>query len=838
MDKYEKEAQRLRKDILRVYVKPVEYNTDCDGLATDIVTKTQRRISASTLKRLFGFVKRTSNFSKHTYDTLSRYVGFESWLDYINIGKQTIETPYSNELWTTISEGAFKITEHSLKTIKDCAGIDFDKVIPRQFAEDKVERFMKSDKLAMAFVAPGNSGKSVIAANITERFFLSTEKDNPYKNDLVWLIDGALIGNVIGNNKDLKSWVYEQMGYDSERDLISVLHNNPHYRLGRLVLIVDGFNEITVEEDKLDRLIGDLMSSLSTVVHIDWFKIILTCRPNTWFKVVNKISDNKSLQNAWFETTFSNNYYDVINVPELTDDEVQEVIDNYSDTLSFKQIIYRNVDIEKELRNPKFLQLFLTYADPLEKGEIDLYLNFVAETIVKGQEGENKLNLLNALIKKTNYGKNGSKFHFTEIESIVNQYKTAYSQLLSYGFVFESKKVDKYLTVANSVSFAQPKFFEFLVANLWLRENEFGMDLIKRVDQFYNGHSLHPKLMEWMLRYALFEQNMDVLKEVHQFISDKIQNEQSYITAPQASKYFDFLSLIAVEIRKNAELRKKLVPELAVNPVARKLHFEMFNDIDNLALSGNSGKDYVDHYLSNATTIDEKIFGSHMKFMKYFLSYDHRRTGKVFDSMREIGEDGASPASLGMSYACQIMYDNFVQEIPAKQFERNIFQIGNDLAKSESALTDFPYYQYFTIEAYNLCGKHYEAQKMYKKIKNPYINLEAYKEHILYKMLSLYNANAMIKQKEDKKYFEQAFEILKDFEDNALPNLPINGRNYYTLRYYLVKLDFLDFENRIEDRIDLVRKVRSLADMMRFEFFKEEMKKVKRDNREKLREQL
>lgn len=836
MDKYEKEAQRLRKDILRVYGKPVEYNTDCDGLAAEIVSKTQRRISSSTLKRLFGFVKRTSNFSKHTYDTLSRYVGFESWLDYINIGKQTIETPYSNELWTTISEGAFKITEHSLKTIKECAGMDFSKTIPRNFAIERVQRFMESDRLAMAIVAPGNYGKSVVTASITENFFLNTDKDNPYKNDLVWLIEGGLIGSIISDEKNLKNWVYDQMGYDSERDLISVLHNNPHYRLGNLVLIIDGFNEITVDEDKLNMLIDTLMKALSMVVNIDWFKIILTCRPNTWFKIVDKVSQNKSLQNTWFETTFSTDFFEVINTPELTDNEVQEVIDNYSQSMSYNQILFRNVDIDKEMKNPKMLQLYLTSQNPLEKGEIDLYLKYVQETVLAGKDGEDRLKFLNSLIKKTDYGLKGYKFAYKDIAALIKDNQTAYNQLLSYGFIYESKRVDKYLTMEYNVNFAQPKFFEFLVANLWLRENDFGMNLIKQVDEYYVNHELHPKMMEWMLRYALFEQNMDVLKEIHSFIAAKIEADKNYVVAPQASKYFDFLSLVAIEIRKNNELRKQLVPVLAENPVARKLHFEMFNDIDNLAMTGNVGKDYIDHYLSNAETLDEKLFGLSTKFLKHLLSWDVRRATKAYNDIKDEINYNASPAPLGMSYACEILYDGFIMEIPVKQFERNIFQIGNDLAKSPEARTEFPYYQYYTIDAYNLCGKHYEVQKMYKKIKNPYTNLEAYKDHILYKMLTLYNANAMVREKNDKKYMEMAYEILEDFEKNALPNLPINARYYFTLRYYLVKLDFLDLENKIEERIDLVRTIRALSGEMKMEFFREMMKKVKRENRAKLKE--
>ncbi len=53
--------------------------TDFDDLSEDIESATSELLSASTLKRLWGYVNYMSNPRTYTLDVLSRYVGFQNF---------------------------------------------------------------------------------------------------------------------------------------------------------------------------------------------------------------------------------------------------------------------------------------------------------------------------------------------------------------------------------------------------------------------------------------------------------------------------------------------------------------------------------------------------------------------------------------------------------------------------------------------------------------------------------------------------------------------------------------------------------------------------------------
>lgn len=61
----------------------IRYGRDCVTLSEKIFSDCNLKLSASTLRRLFGFVKGTLEVRAHTLDVLSNYLGFSSWEDLI-----------------------------------------------------------------------------------------------------------------------------------------------------------------------------------------------------------------------------------------------------------------------------------------------------------------------------------------------------------------------------------------------------------------------------------------------------------------------------------------------------------------------------------------------------------------------------------------------------------------------------------------------------------------------------------------------------------------------------------------------------------------------------------
>ncbi len=60
--------------------RTVRYPKDCNGLAEHISIVCKTKISASTLKRLYGFVKGASQEPRlYTLDLISEYLGYKGW---------------------------------------------------------------------------------------------------------------------------------------------------------------------------------------------------------------------------------------------------------------------------------------------------------------------------------------------------------------------------------------------------------------------------------------------------------------------------------------------------------------------------------------------------------------------------------------------------------------------------------------------------------------------------------------------------------------------------------------------------------------------------------------
>ncbi len=70
---------RAKQKIEAKFGAAIRYPKDCEALSKSIYTTCKKHISASTLKRLFGFVKNIKQPHGHTLDVVANYVGYKHW---------------------------------------------------------------------------------------------------------------------------------------------------------------------------------------------------------------------------------------------------------------------------------------------------------------------------------------------------------------------------------------------------------------------------------------------------------------------------------------------------------------------------------------------------------------------------------------------------------------------------------------------------------------------------------------------------------------------------------------------------------------------------------------
>ena len=74
----------LKSEVLRCYGEEPRTQAEFDRLSSAIEQKTGSRLSAYTLKRLFGYVKSNGSPSINTLSILARYTGYTGWTDYVS----------------------------------------------------------------------------------------------------------------------------------------------------------------------------------------------------------------------------------------------------------------------------------------------------------------------------------------------------------------------------------------------------------------------------------------------------------------------------------------------------------------------------------------------------------------------------------------------------------------------------------------------------------------------------------------------------------------------------------------------------------------------------------
>jgi hypothetical protein len=74
----------IKRQIEERYGRPIRYPKDCEALAVEISSQCKERISPSTVKRIYGFVKGTQEPRLFTLYVLAKYLDCPSWEDLLN----------------------------------------------------------------------------------------------------------------------------------------------------------------------------------------------------------------------------------------------------------------------------------------------------------------------------------------------------------------------------------------------------------------------------------------------------------------------------------------------------------------------------------------------------------------------------------------------------------------------------------------------------------------------------------------------------------------------------------------------------------------------------------
>lgn len=445
---------QLLEEVKKVYDFPLNHAKDCENLAYHISNKTSERISGSTIKRLYGFVKTTSLPNKFTLNLLAKYIGFDDYNSFVEaIDPKPITTSFQT------------ITNNYIENIKHRSGLNSNSWIKNVEGIIQLESFIQSNKTITAIIGEGGAGKSVLLTQFAE---IST-----LKNRTTLFLSSFYLNKVTGN-QTLKEWL-----------------GNEKVEL----LIIDGIEETAYNYAALRLFFIELLEFLASKPKA--LKVVISIRPFSWIKLSEFILKTES-EKQWFNVNFkTQNPLQVCNIPLLNTDDVIKLLPQHF-----------NESLLNFLRIPLFFQIYKQSENQAISNDWQLLNSFFKQKVWSTAHAFEKSLFFETILNGTDYGKLGSALNRKNIKELIVRYKKAHLELLTFNILSEEKTVNKYGTFTSSYRFGHETYFDFILLNYLIeKHNGYSQTLVEYINKTYESER-KLSLLKLAVSFAL--SNVDI----------------------------------------------------------------------------------------------------------------------------------------------------------------------------------------------------------------------------------------------------------------------------------------------------------------------------------------
>lgn len=532
----------LRSHVLNKLGKDKVYGKDCANLAERIYKKTRRQVSSTTLKRFFGLIKSEFNPSRYTLDSLAEFVGFKDWHDFLNSYDDSQYSSSKYDTWLLLKSRVMEITTHCLKSLKQKSAYKPEKFVYRAFIDERFNNFRKTDARATMFVAPDGYGKSTAMIHLAEKIMADTGGEFP--NDIVCLIDGGIFFNLYSMNHNI-DLINQLVDFKIQSSISVYFQQNPEKRKGNIWLLIDSIDEIFFDAERYQHTVENLMRILMAHNN-DWFKVILTCRPENLDAFKQALNKNPMLKSFWYDVMFyEERDVNAINIPLYNHDEIRAVLQLNKAEQNYKEIFTKYKDVLEIISHPFSMSLFVgTFRQNEIISEIILLNRYINTKILSPPFLEEKLMLIDRFIKLCNFGKDSNSVRKDLLLKDKNNIP-ACRELISNGIIFEYTIPETSIIPTLYISFSQEIIFEYLVLRAWSNDNSYTSGLFFDMMNFYDKTKYTQcSLLKLYIRKLLHLNKLDVIKNI------KDTFEQSGFNEEGADNISDCMRSVITAIRE------------------------------------------------------------------------------------------------------------------------------------------------------------------------------------------------------------------------------------------------------------------------------------------------
>lgn len=481
--------------------------SDCKRLSDLIRDETAKAVSETTLKRVFGFATTKHSFSRYTLNTLAQYCNYKDWDDFqAHHYLQTDTADLNDGKWLELKNKAATISHYTILTLKNRSGIPFSNTIPRPQIFGHIERFLESNYAATALIAPSGWGKSIALVHMAEYCWFS--KEAKYKKDICWFIHAHAAGSLLLRGFSLASWLDNQLNLGTGQNFREYFKAHFDKVKGRLILIIDGFDEITIASDKLKILYTKLEEFVYSNDMYPWVKVILSIRSNTWSEIFQHSLQYPAFRRYWYLGADMDEDTN-INLPYLTEQEVKSILYNHHIDPSTVRSLSEN--FLQKLRYPYYLQLFCQLNTGPGQSFVNEHLSlfeiisrFIQNKVFSSPTNNFKIKIIEKLLWLVDLGRAGQYVDKSDLLNKSADLFPAYKELLADNILVEENHSQEIVFVVK-VRFAHQLLLEYFAAMHILRHANDKIDepMLHRLLKLLPISSYRVGILKWMLRYAI-----------------------------------------------------------------------------------------------------------------------------------------------------------------------------------------------------------------------------------------------------------------------------------------------------------------------------------------------
>lgn len=498
---------------------------DCYRLALEIKVTTNKSVSETTLKRVFGFASSIHQPSIYTLNALAEYCGFESWDNfYTDLEHNKLKTAQQRS-WGEISLNATKISLFNIQSNKYKSGIPYHLTIDREYVNLFIERFLDSGATTGILHGPVGCGKTLGVSRWVEKQISQIHIDS--SSDIYLFTNGLslLQGTAFGYHGN--RWLAHLLGFETTELLDTFMEDHRTEAPGNFYLIIDELHSDLVADRQFHTVIGQFMDMVNHFAQFNWFRIVLMLRTASLLKFEDLFRETV-INPLWFSMRHGRKHRAADGMPELSHTELHQLTKNVNASFrSYPLLKARNTQL---IRTPLFFQYYYELAgdqlNPYHVTPFEEYLiitQYLKKKVFNGVNTMAKQSFLEELSPAIEQQNGRLQISRKQAYPAIRQHRVAYSDLLYSGLVYETNR-DLEIRQQTVLHFQSDTIANYFIALRLANIHTEAGALIQAINESPFDDHMKTEQLKWLLLFQIRSGDFQLVNQLEHipFIGDDI----------------------------------------------------------------------------------------------------------------------------------------------------------------------------------------------------------------------------------------------------------------------------------------------------------------------------